>query len=65
MNRQAAGDDLGETGSLGVITGLVVRDPQSATLTATIEGGWIRQVLSTGRYQLSRIVDTARTPTRS
>lgn len=43
MSLRAESDfQLGGDRSYGVIFGLVIRDPQSATLTATIEGGWAR-----------------------
>lgn len=65
-NPQQQDDGLGSSpSSLGVITGGIVRDPQSATLTTTIEGLWIRQLLSTGRAALSRIADTSKAFTAS
>lgn len=64
-NAQAAGQWAGDEASLGVITGLVVRDPGSSTLTTTIEGGWIRQLLSTFAVQETRIADTSKAYTAS
>ena len=49
----------------GVVIGLVVRDPQSATLSTTIEGGWILQNTASTQGQLTRIADTAKTFTAS
>ena len=65
FNQNAAALDpaFGGTG-LGVITGLIVRDPQSATLATTVEGGWIRLLVS-GVQTLFRIADTAKTFTAS
>lgn len=63
-NNQAAGGWLG-TDQIGVITGFIVRDPQSATLTTTIEGGWINILLGTGLVSQFRIVDTSKAFTAS
>lgn len=66
LNTQVADQMIGGASQIpGVVLGLVVRDPQSATLTTTIEGGWIRQRLSTGAIQLSRIADTSKAFTAS
>ncbi len=64
--QEAAGflDDAGAGAGIGVITGGVVRDPQSSTLASVIEGLWARQNLSTG-VVLTRIADTAKTFTVS
>lgn len=64
-NPQQQADGLGELKSLGVITGLIARDPQTASLATTLEGGWIQLLLSTGRTSLFRIADTAKTFTAS
>lgn len=63
INTQVAGGMDGSK-NVGVITGLVVRDPQSATLTTTIEGGWIRLLVS-GRVSAYRIADTSKAFTAS
>lgn len=56
----------------GVVTGLVVRDPGSATLTTTIEGGWIKLAIDpTSAANLGkitaewRIADTSKAFTAS
>lgn len=53
--------------SLGVVTGGIVRDPQSATLTTTIEGLWIRLKSSTAGKAFNewRIADTSKAFTAS
>lgn len=59
---QTAGGYISDDGrgeGLGVVLGGIVRDPQSATLTTTIEGLWVRQQLTTGRV-LVRIADTSK-----
>lgn len=68
FNQNAAALDpaFGGTG-FGVITGLIVRDPQSATLATTIEAGWIRLNTTTNGTPAAptRIADTAKTFTAS
>lgn len=52
---------------LGVVTGLIVRDPGSSTLTTVLEGGWIRIKSPTSgeAFNEFRIADTSRAYTAS
>ena len=64
LNPQGADSALNDQ-KPGVIIGIRVRDPQSATLTATVEGGIIRLLDSNGRLQEFTIATTTKAFTAS